>query len=324
MAAKSKRKLTDNNQQPGADQELMLSHSDPEARQLYDLAIQVKKLAPWLFIDFQADESATPQRLIEMPHLQAAFSDREFLEKEDRDLIKHLGLRFKGPNAWPMFRSYRPGYLPWFLTRAEARFLFHALSQVLDVAKRVRDDPNPIQPVGRVEKGGRWVRVAHEEEARLVWEDQVWRIQRPKRELPAIVVDSGLLELLKHVRRSDLDLEVDLLLTPGRIVKPAQRPLSVYVFMIADSNSGFILGADAMTAKQSLMAMHAEIPNALVKALLQNQVVPVRLLVRSKFLRGLLRNLTQSLNIELRHVDELPSIDEAAAFMKESMLGGKL
>jgi len=47
MAAKSKRKLTDNNQQPGADQELMLSHSDPEARQLYDLAIQVKKLAPW-------------------------------------------------------------------------------------------------------------------------------------------------------------------------------------------------------------------------------------------------------------------------------------
>jgi len=51
MAAKSKRKLTDNNQQPGADQELMLSHSDPEAWQLYDLAIQVKKLAPWLWME---------------------------------------------------------------------------------------------------------------------------------------------------------------------------------------------------------------------------------------------------------------------------------
>src|SRR5258707_13079752 len=119
-----------------------------------------------------------------------------------------------------------------------------ALSQVLDVAKRVRDDPNPIQPVGRVEKGGRWVRVAHEEEAQLVWEDQVWRIQRPKREFPAIVVDSGLLELLKHVQRSDLDLEVDLLLPPGRIVNPAKRPLSVYVFMIAGRNTGSILGAD--------------------------------------------------------------------------------
>jgi hypothetical protein len=57
---------------------------------------------------------------------------------------------------------------------------------------------------------------------------------------------------------------------------------------------------------------------------LQNQVLPERMLVRSKFLRSLLRNLTQSLNIELQHSDELPSIDEAAAFMKESMLGGKL
>jgi hypothetical protein len=249
MAAKSKRKRTENNQQPGADQEMMLSHSDPEAKQLYDLAIQVKKLAPWRwmeetdvfglanpdtgelgfasvmgnvgeyeavavylgaaglydFIDFQADESATPDRLIEMPHLQAAFSDREYLEKEDRDLIKQLGLKFRGPNAWPMFRSYRPGYLPWFVTRAEARFLIHALFQVIDVAKRVRDDPNPIQPVGRVEKDGHWMRAAHREGAELIWEDQVWSIRRPEREPAALIVDSDLLELLKHIQRSDLD-----------------------------------------------------------------------------------------------------------------------
>jgi hypothetical protein len=367
MAAKSKRKHSKNSQTPGADQEIMLSHSDPEAKQLYDLAIQVKKLAPWQwmeetdvfglanpdtgelgfisvmgnigeyeavavylgaeglydFIHFQADEFATPDRLLEMPHLQAAFSDREYLEKEDRDLIKQLGLKFRGPNAWPLFRSYRPGYLPWFLTRTEARFLIHALSQILDVTKRLRDEPHPIQPVARVEKGGHWVRVSHEEGAEVVWEDQVWLLPRPKTEPPALIVDSDLLELLKLIPQGDLDLEVDLLLTPGRIVKPGQRPLAVYVLMIADRDSGFILGADAMTAENSLEDMHAGIPNALVKALLQNQIVPTRLLVRSKFLRGLLRNLTQSLNIELRHADELPSMDEAAAFMKESMLGGK-
>jgi hypothetical protein len=367
MSAKSKRKRTENNLQPGADHGMMLSHSDPEAKQLYDLAMQVKKLAPWQWmeetdvfgvanpdtgelgfvgvmgsvgeyeavavylgaegfyelIDFRADESATPDRLIEMPHLQVAFSDREYLEKEDRDLVKQLGLKFKGPNAWPMFRSYRPGYLPWFVTRSEASLLIHALSQVLDVTPRVRDDPHPIQPVGRIEKGGHWVRAAHKEGAELIWEDQVWSIRRPKREPPAIIVDNDLLELVKHIPQSDLDLEVDLLLTPGRIAKPGQRPLAVYVLMVADSNSGFILGADAMAAEDSLAAMHAGIPNALLNALLQNQVMPERLLVRSKFLRGLLRNLTQSLNIELRHADELPSVDEAAAFMKESMLGGK-
>src|SRR5258707_11282994 len=51
MAAKSKRKLTENNQLPGVDHEVMLSDSDPEAKQLYDLAIQVKKLAPWQWME---------------------------------------------------------------------------------------------------------------------------------------------------------------------------------------------------------------------------------------------------------------------------------
>ena len=368
MAAKSKKKRTEDNQQSGSNQEVMLRHSDPEARQLYDLAIQVKRLAPWQwmeetdvfglenpdtgelgfisvmgnigeyeavavylgakglydFIDFQADEFALPHRLLELPHLQAAFSDREYLEKEDRDLIKQLGLKFRGPNAWPMFRSYRPGYLPWFVTRAEARFLIHALSQLHDVAKRLRDEPNPIQPVRRVEKGGHWVRASHKEGAELVWEDQVWSIPRPATEPVAVVVDLEVLEQLKQIPRSDLDVEVDLLLTPGRFVKPGQRPLAIYVLMVADGNSGFIFAADAMTAEKSLEDMNAGIPSSLVKALLQNQIVPTRLLVRSKFLRGLLRSLTQSLNIELRHSDELPSIDEAAAFLKESMFGGRL
>ena len=366
MAAKTKRKRTENMQQPDAAQELMLSHSDPEAKQLYDLAIQVKKLAPWrwmeetdafglenpdtgdlgfvsvmgyigeyeavavylgaaglyAFMDLHTDESASADRLFEMPHLQAAFSDREYLEKEDRDLIKQLGLKFRGANAWPMFRSYRPGYMPWFVTRAEASFLIHALSQTLDVAKRVRDDPQPIRPVRRVEKGGHWVRAAHKEGAELVWEDQVWSIPRPQAAPPAPIVDSDALEPLKHVPRSNLDVEMDLLRTPGAIAEPGQRPLVVYLLMFADSDSGLILGVEVMTAAESLGAMHAGIPNALVKLLLQNQVVPKRLLVRSELLRGLLRNLTQSLNIELRHADELPSIDEAAQAMNESMFGG--
>jgi len=366
--AKSKGRPADNDRLSGANQEMLLSSSDPEAKQLYELAIRVKQLAPWQwmeetdvfgvanpetgelgfvsimgsvgeyeavavylgaeglydFIDFQADESATSQRLIEMHHLQVEFSDREYLEKEDRNQIKQLGLKFKGPKAWPMFRSYRPGYLPWFVNRAEAAVLIQALSQVLDVGPRLRDDPNPIQPVGRVEPGGYWVRAARQDGTELIWEDQVWSIRRPKRESPAVMVDSDLLALLKDTPRSDCDLEVDLLLLPGAIAESGQRPLALYVLMVVDSNSGLILSAGPMTAEKSLPDMHAGIPNALLDTLLQNQVKPHALLMRSEFLRGLLRNLTQSLNVELRHADELPGIDEAAAFMLESMFGGKL
>ena len=76
-------------------------------------------------------------------------------------------------------------------------------------------------------------------------------------------------------------------------------------------SSGFILGGEPMIAEDSLAVMHEGIPNAFVKVLLQNQIVPKRILVRSELLRGLLRSLTQTLNIELRYADELSSIDEA-------------
>ncbi len=366
--AKSKRKPDDVNGKSDPDQEKLLNSSDPEAKQLYDLALQIKKLAPWRwmeetdvfgvanpetnelgfvsimgsvgeyeavavylgaeglydFIDFEADESAIPQRLIEMPHLEAGFSDHAHLEKEDQALIQELSLESKDSDTWPTFRSYRPGYAPWFVTRDEAQMLIHALSQVLDVAPRVRDDPERIKPVGRVEQSRYWVRAAQQEGAELIWEDLVWRIPRPKREFPAIIVGVDSLELVKLTPQSRLDLEVDLCLTPARIVKQGQRPLAVYVLMVADGNSGFILGAETMTVEGSLSEMHAGIPNALVTVLSQNRVRPERLLVRSNSLHGLLRNLTQSLNIELRHADELPGIDEAAASMRESMLRGEL
>jgi hypothetical protein len=82
------------------------------------------------------------------PQLQASLEDRETLEKRDRDQIKALGLKYRGRNAWPMFRSYRPGFLPWFIEPAEARFLGYALEQVLEVAPRVREDPNALLPGG--------------------------------------------------------------------------------------------------------------------------------------------------------------------------------
>lgn len=276
------------------------------------------------FIDLHTDDSSTAERVLEIRHLQAAFSERKYLEKEDRDLIKQLGLKFSGARAWPIFRSYRPGYLPWFVTLNEARFLIHALSQIIEVAKSVRDEAQPFHPTGRVEKDGYLMRVSRKEDSALVWEDHVWRIPRPKREPVAAKVEAATLEQLKGLRQSQLELQVDLFLAPVRVGERGQRPLAVYVLMLADSDSGFILGTEVMSAEDSLPAMHARIPNSLAQMLLQNGAMPRRLLVRSELLRTLLRSFTQGLNIELRLEYELPSIDEAAEHMGEFMRGGSL
>src|SRR3990170_4674903 len=71
--------------------------------------------------------------------LMASFEDRKLLTNRDFEAIKVLGLKFKGHNSWPLFRSYVPGYFPWHLNREEAKFLTVALRQAVDVALRFKD-----------------------------------------------------------------------------------------------------------------------------------------------------------------------------------------
>jgi len=55
------------------------------------------------------------------------FGDRDELESEDMDIIKKLGLKFRGQNEWPYFRSMKPGYIPWLLNFDEAELAIAAL-----------------------------------------------------------------------------------------------------------------------------------------------------------------------------------------------------
>ena len=56
-----------------------------------------------------------------VPQLQASFEDRSELHDKDRQVIKDLGLKFRGRQTWPLFRSYRAGFVPWHLDADEGR-----------------------------------------------------------------------------------------------------------------------------------------------------------------------------------------------------------
>ena len=117
-----------------------------------------------------------PQDVFNTPQLQASLEDREMLELADRNLIKALGLKYRGRHAWPMFRSYRPGYAPWYIEPAEARFLAHVLGQVLLVAPRVQQNPSILEPGGDTDY---LVRVAQQRDDDLVWRDEMRSIAPP-------------------------------------------------------------------------------------------------------------------------------------------------
>ena len=54
--------------------------------------------------------------------LKVSFEDRNELSKDDLKVIRGLRLKFRGRNSWPQFRSFRPGYFPWYLTEAEGKY----------------------------------------------------------------------------------------------------------------------------------------------------------------------------------------------------------
>ena len=127
---------------------------------------------------------ADPEDLIQIPQLQASFEDREQLDKRDRDVIKELGLKFRGRNAWPMFRSYRTSFFPWFLESGETRFLSVALEQLADVARRCREDSSLLEPF---DGEGYLLRAPLREGETLLWEDASTGI--PPLEAPPIEVE---------------------------------------------------------------------------------------------------------------------------------------
>jgi len=55
------------------------------------------------------------------------FGDREELESRDKNVIKQLGLKFRGRNEWPYFRSMKPGFMPWYINHEEAELTIAAL-----------------------------------------------------------------------------------------------------------------------------------------------------------------------------------------------------
>ncbi len=93
----------------------------------------------------QAGDDFSPDLILQTPHLQASLEDREILTSEDRKIINGLNLKYRGRQAWPQFRSYRPGCFPWYLEKDEAQMLITGLEQVLDIGPRFEDNPDLLE-----------------------------------------------------------------------------------------------------------------------------------------------------------------------------------
>ena len=332
-------------------------------KRLYELAAELKKLAPWEwmdetdifgvenpdtremgfvstmgmagehlsigvylgaeglygFWDFQeAGLEAEPFALFEIPQLQVSFENRENCEKPDRDLMKKLDLKFRGAKNYPLFRSIRPRFMPWFITSDEARFLICAIEQTLEVAPRVRENPDILDDDGDADNEVCLVRVAEKHGTKLVWRDCVREISPPAEEEFPINIPQTLADELKSFPQAkNFVLEIDLFYAPTPVGEKGKRPYIPKMLLLADASSGMIAGFQIIQPQEDDLENYTEIGRHLFESLHKLTTRPQEIRVADDALFDLLRGLNQQLNIKLRQTDDLRAVEAA----KEELFG---
>lgn len=254
-------------------------------------------------------EESVMARLISM-----LFVDRDVLQKRDRDVIRSLGLQFRGRSSWPFFRSQRPGYVPWFLEKEEVIFLTTAIHQALVIAQRVqnseldlleRETENLVLTL--CHRGGKWL--------------EEWRrpnMPNSNSESPMETIDP-VTEAQLHLLRSRAGelggtWEFDISMLPLPIGSSSDRPYFPSCFLAVEKKLGLIVGTNLTKPWLNL----SEKRKAFIQILEKADELPREVRIKSDKVKRIVEPITSILGINLR-VASLPMLEEAKASLYDHL-----
>jgi hypothetical protein len=251
-----------------------------------------------------------PEALLLIPQLQASFEDRNVLTDRDRRVIKEMGLKFRGRQSWPQFRSWRPAHVPWYLEDREARVLAIVLEQVLDVAPRFGDSPDLLLPPSDTYL----VRTVREVDGVRLWEDRRETAATPPDDI-VIEIDAGLIDHLRRLPLSKAVVEIGVTMLPAPVQDGGERPYFPFNVLLVDAKSGYILATEMLVPQPSMIAMWGRLAETVARKLAAYPNLPGKLKVGNALLQGLLQPLSAELGLPVEQTRRLPALQEAQASM---------
>ncbi|MCD4805705.1 MAG: hypothetical protein K8R07_08540, partial [Desulfobacterales bacterium] len=244
--------------------------------------------------------------------LMASFEDRKCLQKQDLRQIKALGLKFRGRNAWSLFRNYMPGFFPWYLKGDEVRFLTVALQQAMDVSLRIQKDPELLDYPSRDHY---FVRVPDKPGENIIWKDE-WLEPSPLKmeDIPAIPVEETTLRRLKKARLQRRGIwEIDFFFVQSAVREKGERPYFPYMSLLVDHNSTFILNFQL----EKEADCKSTFPVKFADFIEHVKVMPDELLVKRYDVYRIMEPLSAELGIEINMVESLPALEYTQKSMKD-------
>jgi hypothetical protein len=265
--------------------------------------------------DPESDESFAGQL-----SLKVEFGSRRDLLPEDLTIIRGLGLKLKGQHAWPEFRSLKPGFLPWFLTEREARFLLVAINALSCHHDKVASGyfDNSLRD-GRVLVYS--LVAGSQRDFVPAWEPEPHPIKPPHHLLR--IDEVRISAALARNPKPDSPWEVDYFYIP-LVIGEGERPFFPRLCVVCHQESGFVLTQELLSPE---MIPIEALADAIVSVVEKQGVLPLRIFVQRKEDWTSLAPLGRSLGITIQHRNSLDAIHalkrEVLTRMMEEKGGGR-
>lgn len=247
--------------------------------------------------------------------LMASFGDREDLEPEDLAIIKRLGLKFRGRKTWPSFRNYEPGFVPWFITSDEAKFLAVTIEQAIDIAVRFDKNERLLYP----DQGDTYlVRIPEKTGKTLSWRDEYMKLLPPPPPPPMNDrIDEIRVQRIKmQAERTDAAWEVGYCYAPMPIQERRdQRPYYSKMLAVLDQATGLVVTAHTIEGTDEA----AEFRDHLLGLFERIGYIPAQIILNRDNVQQILAPITAQLGISVCRVKKLNCFNEFYFSMLDHM-----
>jgi hypothetical protein len=234
------------------------------------------------------------------------FVRRAELLRQDRELLAALGHPQGRGLASPIFRTMRPGFLPWFVTEDEARTLAECIRAVIVVCAAVASQEN----LKFWEQPDTYPMVIRAEGPEPRYRVEIFHSILPP-EPPAAPVQLAA-ETLLAVRAQDYAvrgvMELDITYSGAAIGKKGERNACASIAIAVDAQSGMVLAPEVT---DSSIAAGETLAKVFLKAIQVTRTLPKEVRVRSQKLKDCLTPLMDSFGVTVRVASRLPASDEA-------------
>ena len=253
---------------------------------------------------------------LEQKIIKIEFVNNNEITKDEKEIYKELGLKFRGKNQWVSPRLFLPAYMPRTLTDEQALFSTHVLWQAMEVAEQCKENDEFLYE----DEEKIMVRVPEKMNNTLNWKNR-WLEEPEEAETePKQAIDPTIIANLKEklpVKEAALCFSLGYF--PGGILsgEGESHPFFARLALWISYGSGMILGFNTFSPK----AYDTEFDDFIFKTFQNIGFIPSQILTNSHYAAESMESIAESLDIDLIMAPDIKEFTDAMEGLK-SMMGG--